>query len=114
MRVLWSAVVVCLVALSGAGWSDVGEVRDALGQRPGASLDHGTPVAAHALAPRLAPQAAPRRARAPVHRIPPVTLAEAPALPAPCRRAIAQVAAASDRVLAALVLTHSARGPPIA
>jgi hypothetical protein len=108
MRALWSLVVVCLVAATG--------VRPAEARRElhPTAIDRAQP-AAHAIATRPSPQViGARRAHGPELRLPPVVLAMPFELRARPARALARANAPCDRIFATLVLTRSARGPPIA
>jgi hypothetical protein len=113
MRALWSVVVaVCLVAASGVAPGDARAELAASALAPGPTSG--------VLAARPAVHAVTGRARTPdlgePHWLwlPPVALAAGFALPPPPRRALALPSAGCDRVVATLLLTRSARGPPIA
>jgi len=108
MRALWSLVVVCLVAATGVRPADA---RTELGTT--SFLGSALP-AAHALVTRPAQQVVARRASTtPALQLPPVALTTAFSLRTPPPRAIAQVRLSRDRRFVSLVLTCSARGPPI-
>jgi hypothetical protein len=109
MRVLWSVVVVCLVAASGAAHVDVGTESRAV--RVLAVVRQ----AAHAEAPtaRHTWQGAAGRVRATERRLPPVALAFDGTLHAPEARATTLLWSVCDCVAAAPTRTGSARGPPI-
>lgn len=109
MRALWSLVVVCLVAATGVRPADA---RTELGTT---SLLRSAPPAARALVTRPAQQVVTRRASTtPALQLPPVALAAPFSLRTPPPRVIAQVSLYCDRSFVSLVLTCSARGPPIA
>jgi len=113
MRALWSVVVAgCLVAASGLAPVDARA-------EPGASTLTRRPAAV-VLVARPAVHAVTGRARTPdlgePHWLwlPPVALAAGFALPAPSQHARTLPSAGCDRVAAILLLTRTARGPPIA
>jgi hypothetical protein len=110
MRALWSVVVVCLVAASGAG------AIDARSEHRAPSFVRQAPSRAGAPAVRPALHAGVRRAAPECTQLPisPAALTAAFSLWPPLRRALAQVGAGCDRVAAAPLVTGSARGPPIA
>jgi hypothetical protein len=110
MRAPWSIVVVCLVAACGAAPAAA---------RPEPRTTSITEVAsnpgiARAAAARPALHAVTRRAREPGGQLPPVALATASSPLAPDHRVIAPARFAPDRVIASVIRTGSARGPPIA
>lgn len=109
MRTLWCLIVVCVVAATTARPADT---RSELG--PAAIERAARPaVGAHALRSCLHAIDGPR-AHVPGLQLPPAALA-APFTPRiPPARALARSTGAWDRIFAALVLTRSARGPPIA
>lgn len=111
MRALWSLVVVCLVAASGAGASDARSEHRAPSFARQAPSRARAPAVRTALHPGVRRVAAPDRTQLPMS---PVVLTAAFSLRPPLRRALAQVGAGCDRVAAAPLVTGSARGPPIA
>lgn len=109
MRTLWCLIVVCVVAATGARPTDT---RKELG--PAAIERAARPaVGAHALRPSLHAIGG-RRAQVPELQPPPVALGAPFALRIPPARALARSRDACERIFVALVLTRSARGPPIA
>ncbi|HEY0480745.1 MAG TPA: hypothetical protein VGD37_24695 [Kofleriaceae bacterium] len=111
MRALWSVVVVCLVAASGAGTSDARSEHRAptlLRQAPSRA---GAPALRPTLHAGVRRVAAPERTQLPIS---PAALTAAFSLRPPLRRALAQVGAGCGRAAAAPLVTGSARGPPIA
>jgi hypothetical protein len=115
MRVLWSLVVVCLVAAGGVGRLDASSRSIASAQARTAA----SPLSAPAL--HGARQVAGARARGPDRALsrplprplPPALLALAPSLCPPSPNAVERLSVACDQVARRLILTRSARGPPI-
>jgi hypothetical protein len=108
MRFLWSAIVVCLVAVSGAGRAEA---------RPEPQLDElAYREAGLAVAPGVASRSSlhpiTARARAPERALPPAALATAFSLRAPSPRALDRPRTIHPHAVAAPICTGSARGPP--
>jgi hypothetical protein len=108
MRWLWSFIVVCLVAASGAARADVRPAPRA------SSLVRFAPPVAHLQATRHVLQPVAGRARAPEHGLSPAAIVAAFSLRPPRRDAAWCADFACERLVAFPTLTGSARGPPIA
>lgn len=122
MRALWSVVVVCLVAASGAGRVEARTAGRAApcGQQP-ASLGHPAPSLAraiatapslHAVATRSAHRPGARGSERPLAA--PALAATPLSLLAPPSCALDRPGPAVGRAAAPAIRTGSARGPPIA
>jgi hypothetical protein len=107
MRALWSLAIVCLVAATGVRPANTSD-------RRATPLLRAAPPTARALVTPPAQQAVTRRTPASSLQLPPVTLVASFALRSPPARAITQGSLPPDRVFVGLVMTCSARGPPMA
>jgi hypothetical protein len=113
MRALWSVVVLCLVAASGAA------VHPDAAAEPVAAAVVAVAAVVHQAGRAEAPtarhtwQGATGRARAQERRLPSVALAFDATLPAPEVRATVLLWSVCEVVAAAPTRTGSARGPPI-
>ncbi|HEU4729879.1 MAG TPA: hypothetical protein VFT22_18410 [Kofleriaceae bacterium] len=105
MRALWSLVVVCLVAAGGVGRADARLPRTAAMAQRVSPLERAQAirVASHVGA----------RLRASARHLPPAVLAARPSVGLPSTRVLAPGSVASEQVPGRLLLTGSARGPPI-
>ena len=111
MRALWSVVVVCLVAASGVAPADARtEPGTASLRRPAAGILATRPVvhlvAGRSRTPDVRPSA--------LAGLPLAVVTAAFAVPPPPRRAIAHAHRSCTHIALPLILTCSARGPPIA
>ena len=111
MRALWSVVVVCLVAAGGVAPADARtEPRVSSLRRPTAGILATRPVVHLVTGRARTPEARPSA----LSGLPPAVVAAPFAVPAPPRRAIAHAHRSCTHIALPLILTCSARGPPIA
>ena len=110
MRAVWSIFVVCLVAAGG-----VARAEPRCEPRVSSIARSDTADAViHAVTARPASHIASTRTRSVERRLPPAALAAAFAFRAPPQRAVVEPRFAAGRIALRLLVTRSARGPPIA
>jgi hypothetical protein len=110
MRVVWSLVVACIVAMGGVARAD-----SRCEPRPPTIAQAETAVAViHAAATQPVSHIASTRTRGVERRLPPAALPAGFTFRAPPQRAVVELPLAAARVVPRLLATGSARGPPIA
>ena len=110
MRVVWSIVVACLVAMGGVARADARcEPR-----APSIAQVETAVAVIHAVATRPVSHITSTRTRGVERRLPAAALPAAFMFHAPPQRAVVELPLAASRVVPRLLATGSARGPPIA
>lgn len=110
MRVVWSILVVCVVAAGGVARAEV----QCEPRAPSIACSETAVAVIHAAAARAASHTASPRVRGVERRLQPAALPAAFVLRVPPQRVVVEPRLATGRIASCPLATGSARGPPIA